>query len=222
MTGYLRDSVTHYPINGGIITNTSRSASVISNENGFFRISTAPNDLIYIYARSYQNDTLRYSTLFADTIDFFLSPTGSLLPNVIVQSRYTKYQLDSIERKINFEENIGNKVAVVSRPQSGAFGVGINLDRAFKKRDAEKNKYEKAYYNGEKAAYVQYRFSPHLVALYTQLKGEALRAFMNRYTPSYDWLRQHTTNDEVLIYINDKLKLFKATQPNTGQPVKAF
>ena len=45
---------------------------------------------------------------------------------------------------------------------------------------------------------------------------------MNRYTPTYEWLRQHTTNDEVLFYINDKLKLFKASKAPVNKPVKAF
>lgn len=221
MSGYLKDSVTHYPISGGTVTNTSRNQKVITDENGFFRIATLPNDLMYVYARNYRNDTLRYSPLFSDTIDYFMSPTGSLLPNVTVQSQYTKYQLDSIERKKDFEENAGTRLKVVSRPQSGGFGVGINLDRLLKKRDAEKQKYEKAFYNGEKAAYVAYRFSPHLVAMYTGLKGEDLRLFMNRYTPAYEWLRQHTTNDEVLFYINDKLKLFKRAEAKR-EAVKAF
>jgi hypothetical protein len=53
------------------------------------------------------------------------------------------------------------------------------------------------------------------------LKGDDLRAFLTRYTPSYEWLRAHTSNDEILFYINDKLKLFKAAQAN-GKATKAF
>lgn len=221
LQGYIKDSVTHFTVSGATITNTSRNQRVLSDEKGFFRIPASSNDLLYIFTPSYKNDTLRYSPLFADTVDFFISPTGDLLPNVTVQSKYNRYQLDSIDRKIQFEENVGTRVPVVSAPQSGAFGVGINLDRVFKKKDKDKKGYEKAYTDYEKQAYVAYRFSPHLVATYTRLKGDDLRTFLARYTPSYEWLRAHTSNDEILFYINDKLKLFKAAR-TTGQPTKAF
>lgn len=221
LQGYIKDSVTHFTISGAVINNTTRNQRVASDEKGFFRIPVSTSDLLYIFAPSYKNDTLRYSPLFADTVDFFLSPTGDLLPNVTVQSRYNRYQLDSIDRKISFEENIGTRVPVVSAPQSGAFGVGINLDRVFKKKDKDKKGHEKAYTAYEKEAYVAYRFSPHLVATYTRLKGDSLRTFLDRYTPSYEWLRAHTSNDEVLFYINDKLKLYKAAQASTKE-TKAF
>ena len=48
-----------------------------------------------------------------------------------------------------------------------------------------------------------------MVAQYTGLKGDALRDFMYRYTPSYQWLREHPTNEEVVYYISEKLKLYK-------------
>jgi hypothetical protein len=221
LQGYIKDSVTHFAVSGATITNTARNERATSDENGFFRIATLPSDLLYIFAPSYKADTLRYSTLFADTVDFFLSPTGDLLPNVTVQSKYNRYQLDSIDRKIEFEEAIGTRVPVVSAPQSGAFGVGINLDRVFKKKDRDKKEHEKAFTAYEKEAYVSYRFSPHLVAMYTRLKGDDLRTFLARYTPTYEWLRAHTSNDEIIFYINDKLKLFKAAKAGS-KATKAF
>ena len=66
--------------------------------------------------------------------------------------------MDSIARKAEFEKNTGTRLATVSAPQSGAFGVGINLDRVFKKKDSDKKGYQKIYNNNEKAAYINYRF----------------------------------------------------------------
>ena len=217
LQGYIRDSVTHFPVYGATITNTGQNEKVQSDEKGFFRIRAVPNDLLYVYKQDYRNDTLRNTALFADTIDFYLSPTGALLPAVTVQARYTRYQMDSMDRKREFEENVGYRSPTVTRPQSGAFGVGISLDRAFKKKEKEKKQSERDYYRNEKGAYVAYRYSPHLVAYYTGMKGEALRQFMNRYTPTYEWLRQHPSNDAVLFYINDKLKLYKATQKEAAK-----
>jgi hypothetical protein len=212
ISGYLRDSVTHFPISGGTIKNNTSNKSIRTNERGFFRLAAAPNDLIYAIAPAYAFDTLRYSSMFADTITIFLSPSTPLLPNVTVTAGYTKYQLDSAERSAEFLENRGTKLRTVSRPNSEAFGVGINLDRFFKKRERDKKKYAQLYQKIEEQAYVDYRFSPQLVAFYTGLKEEQLRSFLYQYTPTYKWLRQHPANEDVLFYINEKLKLFKKTE----------
>ncbi len=58
-------------------------------------------------------------------------------------------------------------------------------------------------------AYIDYRFSPHVVAYYTGLKGDELRNFLRFYTPDYTWLRQHLSDEDVLYYLNDKLKIYK-------------
>jgi hypothetical protein len=57
--------------------------------------------------------------------------------------------------------------------------------------------------------YVNYRFSPNLVAYYTSFKGEKLRRYMELYTPTYEWLRKNPSNEDVLYYVNEKLKAFR-------------
>jgi len=32
--------------------------------------------------------------------------------------------------------------------------------------------------------------------------------FMQQYRPSYNWLRKHTNEEDILYYVNDKLKIF--------------
>ena len=210
--GYLRDSITHFPLSGTVKNNNSNK-SVRCDETGFFRIAAYPNDLIYALSPGYQFDTIRYSSIFADTIQLFLSPAGSILPTVTVTSGYTKYQIDSADRATSFLENRGTMVKTISRPNSNGFGIGFNLDKVFKKEERGKKTYTISYKKREEQAYIDYRFSPKLVAFYTGLKGEALRQFLYQYAPSFQWLRQHTTNEEVLFYINEKLKLFRITKP---------
>ncbi len=204
--GLLRDSITHFAIAEGKITNSRTAETSLSDKAGLFRIKAAPNDWISAVAPSYHFDSITYSILFTDTITIFLAPAGNLLPGVTVTSKYTKYQLDSIRRREEFQQNVGTRVPVVSRANSGGFGVGINLDRVFKQKDQQKQSYEKEFPAREKTAYVEYRFSPYIVAHFTGLKGEPLRNFMNRHTPKYEWLRKHPTNEDVMYYINDRLK----------------
>lgn len=210
VNGFLLDSITNFPIDYGTITNATRKKTVHSNEKGFFRLEATPNDFIYAIAKSYRYDTLTYSFIFTDTITIFLSPAGNLLPNVTVRTQYNKYQLDSIDRKTEFEQNRGTVLRTLSSSHPSGFGLTFNLDRLFKKRYKFTKRDAHSFSNREKAAYINYRFSPYLIAYYTHLKGDALRDFMHLYTPDYNWLRQHTTNEDVMYYINEKLKAYKA------------
>jgi len=210
--GYLRDSITLFPISGGTITNWNTKKKVQTDGNGFFRVEAKSNDLIYAQAARYTYDTLRASILFNDTITIYLSPTGDVLPVVIVTSGYTKYQLDSLGRIRSFLLARGTPLNTVSRSNSSGFGIGLNLDRVFKDKYKDRKKQEELFERTERFNYIEYRFSAQMVAYYTGLKGDALRDFIYQYTPGYEWLRQYPTNEEVLWYINDKLKEYKKKQ----------
>ena len=215
--GYLRDSITHYPIINGTITNWNTQKKARTNERGFFYLEVATNDRLYVQAPDYNYDTLNYTPFFADTVTLFLSPSGSILPGVTVRSSYTKYQLDSIRRKEDFDTMRGTVIRTVGPPPKDGFGLNINLDRFFKKRYRQKARAGELFQRTEERMYIDYRFSPQMVAYYTGLKGDTLRLFMFQHTPSYEWLRQHPSQQDVLFYINDKFKEFKARQSATNK-----
>lgn len=210
ISGFLRDSVTHYPVVNGTVSNPGRHLKVQTDANGFFRIAVKPNELLYAVASGYRYDTLRYSMLFSDTLTIYLAPTG-MLEGVTVRSGYSRYQLDSLERRKNFELAYGRAPQAVSSATSGGFGLSLSLDRFFKKKYRNLKKEEVQYKRNEEIAYVQSRFSPQQVAAATGLKGEELRQFLYRYTPTYTWLRQHPTQEELVYYLSDKLKLFRGS-----------
>ena len=203
--GILRDSITHYPIANGTVNNSTTNKRTNTSANGIFRIEIAPNDFLFIAAVSYNYYTLTYTYLSTDTIAVYLSPAGNVLPEVKVTSRYNKYQLDSIKRKTLFEENRGIKMQAVSSHSPG-FGLTINLDKFFKTKYKNQKDSERTMLRIERDAYINYRFPPHLIAYYTGLKGDVLQNFINKYIPGYLWLRQHPNNEDVMYYINDKLK----------------
>jgi len=209
VVGFLKDSLTDFTIPEGTITNATTKTEVKTDGNGFFRLQVAPKDFIYAVAKAYHYDTLNYSYIFTDTITIYLSPVGNILPNVTVSSEYNKYQLDSIRRKEDFEKLQGTPLRTLSHDHPSGFGLTFNLDPVFKSKYRDRKKQEQIFDNSEKMAYVNYRFSAHIVAYYTRLKGNALSKFLNLYTPAYGWLRQHTSNEEVMLYINDKLKEYR-------------
>jgi len=214
LSGYLLDSITHFPVINGTINNVTSKKKVYSDDKGFFRLQALPNDFIYASAKSYHHDTLTYSFMFTDTITIFLSPSENILQNVTVTTNYSKYQLDSIERKTSFEQSMGKPAKTLSTDHPSGFGLTFNLDKVFEKKYKYRKRDERMFDTREKMAYVDYRFSPQIVAYYTSFKGDTLKNFLYRYTPDYDWLRQHPTNEDVMYYINDKLKAFKALKTN--------
>ncbi len=212
MNGYLLDSITHFSIANGTVTNATSKKSVHSNEKGFFRLEAAPNDFIYAFAKSYRYDTLVYSLIFNDTITLYLPPLGNILPNVTVTAKYNKYQIDSIERRTAFEQLRGTRMKTFSTSHPSGFGLTFNLDKIFQKKYKNQKRQEHLFGVTEQMAYTDYRFSPHIVAYYTGLKGDELKNFLHRYTPSYTWLRQHPSNEDVMYYLNEKLKVHKAVK----------
>lgn len=208
LSGWLKDSITHFPIRNGTMLNEKTRAVFQTDANGLFTLKLAPGDLVLAAARGYHSDTLRYSFLSTDTLTLFLSPTGDILPNVTVSSRYNKYQLDSIDRRSTFDLMRGNALSTISKQRHEGFGIVLNLDRFTKRKYQDKRNQEKSFESTERIAYINYRYSPTMVAYYTGFKGDTLRQFLYENTPSYQWLRQHTTNEEVIYYMNERLKMF--------------
>ncbi|HEV7332140.1 MAG TPA: hypothetical protein VGN63_13980 [Flavisolibacter sp.] len=209
LNGYVRDSLTHLPVLGATLSNSTKGQKVSTDGKGFFRIIVSPNDLLYALATGYHYDTLRYSLLFQDTITIFLSPVN-VLQAVTIETGYQKYQLDSLQRRMAFEETRGTRLPVIDRSYNKkTFGLTFNLDRIFKNKDKDGNRAEVALNTREKEAYVRFRFSPHMVSFYTGLKGDALLAFMRQYTPSYEWLRSHPYREQLLDYLGESLKAYR-------------
>jgi len=208
VSGLLKDSITHFPISNGSILNEKTRVVFYTDGNGLFTIRLSPGDLVLAAAPGYHSDTLRYSFLSTDTLTLYLSPTGDILPNVTVSARYNKYQSDSIDRRSTFDLMRGKELSTISNRRHEGFGIVLNLDRFTKRKYQDQRKKEKLFEETEKIAYVNYRYPAAMVAFYTGFRGDSLRQFLYENTPSYQWLRQHQTNEEVMYYMNDRLKLY--------------
>jgi hypothetical protein len=209
VSGLLKDSITHFPISNGSILNEKTRVVFHTDGNGLFTFRLSPGDLVLATAPGYHSDTLRYSYLSTDTLTLFLSPTGDILPNVTVSARYNKYQSDSIDRRSTFDLMRGNQLSTISNRRHEGFGIVLNIDRFTKRKYQDQRKKEKLFDETERIAYVNYRYPASMVAFYTGFKGDTLRQFLYENSPSYQWLRQHPSNEEVIYYISDRLKLYR-------------
>jgi hypothetical protein len=207
--GYLRDSATRLPIPLASVKNLSTGQTVMTNNDGRFRINLSKNQYLGFAAVDYHFDTLQYSAKRQgqDTLQLVLRPLAHSLGNVTVTARgMNRYQRDSVERRNEFLKDVGHMQPVMAQPAYGA-GVAISLDH-FSKKEKNKRKSYDFYEENEKEEYINYRFPAELVTEFTGLKGEQLQDFMQRYRPEYEWLRKHTSEEDIKYYLNDKLKLY--------------
>ncbi|MFY7900410.1 MAG: hypothetical protein ACOVNY_09520 [Chitinophagaceae bacterium] len=208
--GYLKDSITKEAVPFVAVTNMNTKKTVMSNASGRFKIEVKENQVLSFAAVGYHFDTILVTNrvLLLDTFFFQLHPLTKNLTDVTVTSKtkFSAYQLDSIQRrKQYFGTRSDHKLSTISYANSGV-GIGVNLDKFYSKSEKQRMKFIDFYYDLEKQEYIHYRFSPQLVSNLTGLKDEALLLFMQKYRPSYQWLRAHTTDEDIMYYINDKLK----------------
>ncbi len=214
--GVVRDSAMHTPIANASITNENARKTVTSGKDGRFTILVTFNDLLFFNAPGYRFDTLHCNRVLPDTVYVNMVELNTLQGVTVTTTTkgFTQYQKDSIRRRESFYADIGGpRTKAFSNANSGA-GVGISLDRFFKKKDRAKRTAIGDFDEIEKSNYVDYRFSSAVVQKYTGLHGDTLQNFINRYRPDYKWLRAHPSDEDILYYVNDKLKEFLNRKSN--------
>lgn len=208
--GYLKDSVTKEPIVLASVTNLNTQNTVMTSVTGLFKIELQENQILSFAAVGYHFDTILYykSYLLKDTIHLFLKPlTYSLADVTVTVKGMSRYQLDSIERRKDYLQDIVNyTIPMISQANSGA-GIALNLDR-FSRHEKNKRKASEFFDSNEKEAYINYRFPASIVTRYSGLKDDNLQRFMQLFRPSAEWLRKNKTEEDIKYYINEKLKQF--------------
>ena len=209
--GYLRDSVTHAPVVLASITNNNAHQTVMTGNNGRFKIIIKENDVLAFAAVGYHFDTIQYNRSYSqlDSIELFASPLSHDLGNVTVRAKgMSAYQRDSIERRNDLlQDMVSYKKPLLANANSGA-GIGISIDR-FSRHEKSKRRALDFFETNEREAYINYRYAAQLVAQTTGFKEEQLRDFIQQSRPSYNWLRQNTSDEDIRYYINQQLKEFK-------------
>ena len=206
--GYLKDSITKEPIALASVSNLNTKQTVMTSHTGRFKIQLSDNQLLSFAAVGYHFDTSTFHAIHLqqDTLWLFLTPLTRSLANVTVTAKgMNAYQLDSIERRKDFMGGRVNYAKPTFDVSNSGAGLGISIDR-FSKHEKDKRKAFAFFEANEREEYINYRFPASLVTKYSGLKNEALEEFMQRYRPSYEWLRAHRTEEDIKYYINEKLK----------------
>jgi hypothetical protein len=209
MWGFVLDSASKEPIENASITNIDKSITSVSNAKGRFSIEVSTNQILSVASINHHFDTLLLTDklIQQDTLIVYLKSISKSLKEVTVTAILNRYKEDSSARRKEFLEDIGsNKIPTLSKANSGA-GVGINLDR-FSKREKNKRRAYDLYEMLEQEEYINYRFNKYLVSRYTTMQDDELSNFMQLHRPKYQWLRKHTTDEDLKYYINEQLKIY--------------
>lgn len=210
LKGFIKDSSTRQPLTNVVVSDVFANILTHTDEKGYFNVKLKDGQTVFFDAPNYHFDTLRLATMTPDTVTVFLAQLPNVLTAVTVTTKgYTKYQKDSIKRRQDFVDGAGPKMNGVNNVNSGSgFGVTVNLDKIFTKKERTRKNAYSQFEDIEETNYVDYRFSRDLVTGYTGLKGDDLGDFILKYRPTYKWLRNHPTDEDVFYYINEKLKEF--------------
>jgi hypothetical protein len=207
--GIITDKVTLQPIRNASIRNIISGTSIISKQDGSFTTDVSEGNILAFTANGYYTDTLTITNKLLQNgrLTIQLIPLPPTLENVTVTSSYNRYQNDSVERRKNFLQTVGeNKINVIGPPSSDKdFGISINLDH-FKKPEKNKRKARSLFDLTEEEAYINYRWNETVVEKYTSFTNDQLTSFIQKSRPTYEWLRSHTAEEDLLYYINSQLK----------------
>lgn len=206
------DLTTKKPVALATITNLSKGRSSITDYDGRFKILAEPGNVLVSSYTGYDLDTLRIAENMNDTIVVQMHLLENLLPEAIItaKSRYSQYQLDSLNRRMLHADVLDKTgIPTIGGPAEGSgFGISVNLGRRSKK-EKDQRKFKTQFDLMEQEAFISSRFSPEKVAYITGLTNEKLIGFINAYRPAYDWARKHLTDDDMLDYINSKMKDYR-------------
>ncbi|HEY0299468.1 MAG TPA: hypothetical protein VGB84_09645 [Arachidicoccus sp.] len=206
--GKLIDSITLLPVQDVQVMNLNTHESDVTNSKGLFVLKGSLNDTFAFLRVGYwqQHLLLSGNNMVRDTLKIVLIPKTEELKSVTVSAySYADYQQDSTDRRNNFGETVGYAHQLFESSNSGA-GLGFSLDRIFDRKQKNKRNAYKFFAQNEDDEYINFRFNPIIVHSLTGFRGDSLQAFMFKYQPTYQWLRKHTSGEDILFYVNEKLK----------------
>ena len=214
LTGKIRQKKTDAILSSVTVVNHTQKKYNVSDAGGNYRIAAGPGDTITFSSAGYHADTTYVVTSELEAKDgyvVYLEPNMVELPSVLV-GELSNYQLDSIQRKEDYawlDQAHKVRLAGDQTPTDGV-GIGFSPITYFSSEQKDLRQLRQRVKVEEKDYYIDSRFPSSYVSMVTGLKGDSLQLFMITYRPTYKFCRG-ATNEDILLYINEKLKLFQKT-----------
>jgi hypothetical protein len=192
------------------IQNMSQRRVNTSDLGGNYKILAAMGDTVIFSHLGYISDTIVVnSTMFSERLTVELKIKVSDLAAVDV-NEMSKYSLDSLSRREDYDyifKGKNDKPLWDNKLSGDGRGVNFSPFGHWSSSEKQKRKLKERLEQDDKDEFIYYKFSRRVPRL-TGLRGDSLIRFINEYKPSYEYCLRASSVD-ILLYINDKLVLFK-------------
>ncbi|MEP6746810.1 MAG: hypothetical protein ABJB86_03740 [Bacteroidota bacterium] len=202
------------------IKNINNNKYNTSDIGGNYRIFANAGDSLIFSSAGYRPDTITVNgAMLQNEYDIYLVANVVALATIEIDA-LSKYEADSIRRTEEYAYilNPKNRAKLVKtkKVSSDAPGFTVSPVTFFSKHERQKRKLLERIKQEDENEYIDARFTRSRVAQVTALKADSLQRFMLLYRPPYDYCRKATSQD-ILLYINDKLILFRKGETKKGK-----
>ncbi|NCD69933.1 carboxypeptidase-like regulatory domain-containing protein [Mucilaginibacter agri] len=220
ISGKVVDLVTRQPIPGVMLVSSVDRRN--TNENGEFEIKTSGlGDTIKMIALGYKHYILPVKQAMTDGNIVSLQRISIVLNQVNITASRNRRQ-DSINNRLAFAQVFNHHApritdVFVPPPQNVPFAwVSIDLLQVLGYLTRNSNhvtKLQKTLLKDEQANYIQSRYNKNMISHVTNLQGDSLQTFTDKYFPTADWLRK-ATDYELIQYVRTKAVEFRTARQN--------
>ena len=206
---------TNRPVTATITTALHQTSS---NANGEFRIATSgAGDTIRVFAIGFKTYLLPVNKWKqADTV-IKLKPASKMLKDVVIKAN-RDHQKDSIRNREDFKQVFNFKPPKVTdalrMPTAGVPFAFVSIDvltliKALNKKHDPTYKLQQVMLKDERADYINTRYNRSFITRHTNLKGDSLEKFFDKYYPTADWVSR-TSDYDIILYVKAKAAEFRA------------
>ena len=192
------------------IRNISQHKVNTSDLGGNYKIAADTGDSLIFSHLGYISDTIVVnSMMFGDRLPIELRIKVSYLQSVDVDEM-ARYRMDSLSRKEDYDyifKGKNDKPLWDNKLSGDGRGVNFSPIGHWSAEEKQKRRLKKRLEADDEEEFIYYKFSRRVPRL-TGLSGDTLIRFINKYKPSYAYCL-HANSLDILVYINDKLILFK-------------
>ena len=221
LTGKIFKKASIEVVAGVTVYNLHRNSYNMSDAGGNYKIVAVRGDTVVFSSAGYRPDTIAITnTMIVNEYDVYLAPNIVVLESVEVDP-LDRYLADSIRRREEYAFLLDKKhpVKLMNEKRAGdAPGLNFSPIGYFSKEAKQKRQLKlrlEAEEDRDRQAFIDARFSVTRIGAMTKLSGDSLHLFMRMYRPGFNFCR-YTSSQEMLLYINDMLIIFRRTPGKKG------
>jgi hypothetical protein len=200
LRGTLVDGDTKQPLASVVVSNTNSRQIALSDSAGrYYLVAYYGNDIMFSLP-GYKMQTRKMPATQSGTVvmNIELFRLSYQLDEFIYRPKYTRYQLDSMERKAVYSRVLSREKSTIGSPVSWVVEkFNPNSKRIFR--------FQKSYRYWETQKFIESRVHTETAEKLTGLHGDTLACFMNAYPMPYDYARV-ASDLEVKIFIRESYK----------------